>query len=228
MTLSLVFQDGRLKVNDQLLEVNDEVLIGLANSEAMENLRTAMQKDSAKPGHIHIVVGRRPSPAVSLYPSSSEGKEVRVSQSEDPRDIWAQDDNTETQLGGKMKAVEPSVIQQPKPLSPQAMDRPVTLGDMNKVRNPVLDRLTGNNLANNIRNESYVRATHDSLNESTDSANSDKIGSTTHFGQLPNNNGMTISSPSSHRGETVLIEGDNYQVQMVPRFFSQFFSVLLA
>ncbi|KAK3587877.1 hypothetical protein CHS0354_019766 [Potamilus streckersoni] len=59
-------KDGRLMVNDQLIEVNNEVLANLPNTEAMERLRKAMQKDEPVPGHINLKVARKigaPSPS---------------------------------------------------------------------------------------------------------------------------------------------------------------------
>ena len=207
MPLTFFPQDGRLKVNDQLLEVNEEVLEGLSNAEAMEKLRTAMQKDKPKQGFIHLVVARRKGGGLGASTTSVSIREERVSQTSDvnPDDKQTSSDKTSDSL--------PPVSS--KSLTENATEgRPASLS-VNKARNPVLERLTGLNV-NNIRNESYQRATHDSLNESTDSANSDKVLPVIPS-RVPNNNGMTISSPTlnANRGETVLIEGDNYQVQMV-------------
>jgi hypothetical protein len=47
-TLFLNFQDGRLAINDQLMKVNGESLKDLSNSESMETLRKAMQKEVCK------------------------------------------------------------------------------------------------------------------------------------------------------------------------------------
>lgn len=53
-------RDGRLKMNDQLLNVNGVSLLGQSNAEAMETLRKAMLQTGGKyPGMITLTVSRR-------------------------------------------------------------------------------------------------------------------------------------------------------------------------
>ena len=52
-------QDGRLKTNDQLVNINGMSLLGKANSEAMETLRMAMHEEGPIPGVITLTVARR-------------------------------------------------------------------------------------------------------------------------------------------------------------------------
>uniref|UniRef100_A0A3B3Z7V1 PDZ domain-containing protein n=1 Tax=Periophthalmus magnuspinnatus TaxID=409849 RepID=A0A3B3Z7V1_9GOBI len=52
-------KDGRLRVNDQLIAVNGESLLGMTNQEAMEALRTSMSVEGNKRGMIQLVVARR-------------------------------------------------------------------------------------------------------------------------------------------------------------------------
>merc|ERR1711981_460849 len=52
-------QDGRLKTNDQLVNINGMSLLGKANSEAMETLRMAMHEEGPVPGVITLTVARR-------------------------------------------------------------------------------------------------------------------------------------------------------------------------
>ena len=52
-------QDGRLRVNDQLIAVNSESLLDMTNQEAMENLRTSMSVEGNKRGMIQLIVARR-------------------------------------------------------------------------------------------------------------------------------------------------------------------------
>lgn len=54
---TFILKDGRLKVNDQLLCINDTSLIGLSNSDAMSVLRGSMEKSLQK-GSILIIIGR--------------------------------------------------------------------------------------------------------------------------------------------------------------------------
>ena len=51
-------KDGRLKPNDQLININGFSLLGKSNEEAMLILREAMQVES-KPGHIQLTVSRK-------------------------------------------------------------------------------------------------------------------------------------------------------------------------
>nr|XP_019943058.1 PREDICTED: partitioning defective 3 homolog [Paralichthys olivaceus] len=52
-------KDGRLHVNDQLIAVNAESLLGKTNQEAMETLRTSMSVEGNKRGMIQLIVARR-------------------------------------------------------------------------------------------------------------------------------------------------------------------------
>ncbi|XP_068101110.1 partitioning defective 3 homolog B isoform X2 [Hyperolius riggenbachi] len=53
------FKDGRLKVNDQLLAVNGENLLGKSNREAMETLRRSMSMEGNIRGMIQLVILRK-------------------------------------------------------------------------------------------------------------------------------------------------------------------------
>lgn len=52
-------QDGRLRVNDQLIAVNGESLVGKTNQDAMETLRKSMSTEGNKRGMIQLIVARR-------------------------------------------------------------------------------------------------------------------------------------------------------------------------
>lgn len=52
-------QDGRLRVNDQLIAVNGESLLGKTNQDAMETLRKSMSTEGNKRGMIQLIVARR-------------------------------------------------------------------------------------------------------------------------------------------------------------------------
>ncbi|XP_055071402.2 partitioning defective 3 homolog B isoform X1 [Misgurnus anguillicaudatus] len=52
------FKDGRLRVNDQLIAVNGETLLGKSNHEAMETLRRSMSMEGNLRGMIQLVILR--------------------------------------------------------------------------------------------------------------------------------------------------------------------------
>ncbi|XP_034353569.1 partitioning defective 3 homolog B [Arvicanthis niloticus] len=54
------FKDGRLRMNDQLIAVNGETLLGKSNHEAMETLRRSMSMEGNIRGMIQLVILRRP------------------------------------------------------------------------------------------------------------------------------------------------------------------------
>ncbi|XP_049628864.1 partitioning defective 3 homolog B [Suncus etruscus] len=54
------YKDGRLRVNDQLIAVNGEALLGKSNHEAMETLRRSMSMEGNIRGMIQLVILRRP------------------------------------------------------------------------------------------------------------------------------------------------------------------------
>ncbi|XP_069471658.1 partitioning defective 3 homolog B isoform X2 [Ambystoma mexicanum] len=53
------FKDGRLRVNDQLIAVNGEALLGKSNHEAMETLRRSMSMEGNLRGMIQLVILRK-------------------------------------------------------------------------------------------------------------------------------------------------------------------------
>ena len=65
-----LIQDGRLRPNDQLLYINEESLISISNSSAMEILRRSMAGDKSPRSHIRLVVARRTDPG-DITPTSS-------------------------------------------------------------------------------------------------------------------------------------------------------------
>lgn len=64
-------KDGRLRVNDQLIAVNGESLLGKTNQDAMETLRKSMSVEGNKRGTIQLIVARRVSKQRSGDPSGS-------------------------------------------------------------------------------------------------------------------------------------------------------------
>ena len=52
-------KDGRLKTNDQLVNINGIALLAKANCDAMDTLRRAMHEEGPTPGVITLTVARR-------------------------------------------------------------------------------------------------------------------------------------------------------------------------
>lgn len=147
-------KDGRLAVNDQLIEVNSEKLMGLSNTDAMEMLRRAMQLDGPIPGHIHLVVARKigaPSPSPFTQEASPDAFVFGANNR-----MVCETDHAKHSLMKDADMVE----------SPRLdyMD-----GGSGKARNFLIDRLTNGGL----RNESYTKATRDELDDSAMSHDQD-------------------------------------------------------
>ncbi|KAM8801470.1 partitioning defective 3 homolog isoform 7-T7 [Rhynchonycteris naso] len=72
-------KDGRLRVNDQLIAVNGESLLGKTNQDAMETLRRSMSTEGNKRGMIQLIVARRISKRNELKsPGSPSGPELPI------------------------------------------------------------------------------------------------------------------------------------------------------
>ncbi|XP_069504144.1 partitioning defective 3 homolog isoform X3 [Ambystoma mexicanum] len=69
-------KDGRLRVNDQLVAVNSESLLGKTNQEAMETLRRSMSTEGNKLGMIQLIVARRIKRRELESPGSPPGPEL--------------------------------------------------------------------------------------------------------------------------------------------------------
>ncbi|XP_053524847.1 partitioning defective 3 homolog isoform X13 [Artibeus jamaicensis] len=72
-------KDGRLRVNDQLIAVNGESLLGKTNQDAMETLRRSMSTEGNKRGMIQLIVARRISKCNELKsPGTPSGPELPI------------------------------------------------------------------------------------------------------------------------------------------------------
>ncbi|XP_032205914.1 partitioning defective 3 homolog isoform X14 [Mustela erminea] len=80
-------KDGRLRVNDQLIAVNGESLLGKTNQDAMETLRRSMSTEGNKRGMIQLIVARRISKCNELKsPGSPCGPELPIEMVLDDRE----------------------------------------------------------------------------------------------------------------------------------------------
>ncbi|XP_015194427.2 partitioning defective 3 homolog isoform X2 [Lepisosteus oculatus] len=81
------YKDGRLRVNDQLIAVNGESLLGKTNQDAMETLRKSMSVEGNKRGMIQLIVARRVSKRNELEtPGSPPGPDLPLNTSLDDRE----------------------------------------------------------------------------------------------------------------------------------------------
>ncbi|XP_048462678.1 partitioning defective 3 homolog [Rhincodon typus] len=80
-------KDGRLNVNDQLIAVNSESLLGKTNQDAMETLRRSMSTEGNKRGMIQLIVARRITKHNELEtPGSPSGPELPIDAVMDDRE----------------------------------------------------------------------------------------------------------------------------------------------
>lgn len=211
-------RDGRLKTNDQLVNINGISLLGKANCDAMDTLRRAMHEEGPTPGVITLTVARR-----LLVPPGELGSRARAtgrdsvtsvltssSGDESFREYRCGPNNTTNSFDNSQNE---TVIYVEKPKLPPpgapAFDAFLTPA---VPRNPVVDRLMGGagrrgkegkhqqQENNQLRNSSYYRATgHDTWN-STMLQQLESPG--------PGDPRHQLKSPTVHvaGGETVMIE----------------------
>ncbi|XP_046611254.1 partitioning defective 3 homolog [Neodiprion virginianus] len=156
-------RDGRLRTNDQLLNVNGVSLLGLSNSDAMETLRRAMlNTNSSVTGVITLTIARR----VSSYDGGCEKIYIdSVSNSRSKTEL------INRVYGGSETATtnqSENRVREKNDLNCQSDT--VDNGQINSATssspwNPVIDRLTEQYNKNSLRNESYCLATNKTLME---------------------------------------------------------------
>ncbi|KAM8967432.1 partitioning defective 3 homolog isoform 2-T2 [Pelodytes ibericus] len=79
-------KDGRLRVNDQLVAVNGESLLGKTNQDAMETLRKSMSTEGNRRGMIQLIVARRIKRNELESPGSPSGPELPIETMLDDRE----------------------------------------------------------------------------------------------------------------------------------------------
>ncbi|XP_033956908.1 par-3 family cell polarity regulator beta a [Pseudochaenichthys georgianus] len=80
-------KDGRLSVNDQMIAVNGESLLGRSNHAAMETLRHSMSSEGNARGTIQLVVLRAPRQTASPAPNSN-GSSAHPQSISNNQDSW--------------------------------------------------------------------------------------------------------------------------------------------
>uniref|UniRef100_A0A8C2B2X2 Par-3 family cell polarity regulator alpha, b n=1 Tax=Cyprinus carpio TaxID=7962 RepID=A0A8C2B2X2_CYPCA len=87
-------KDGRLRVNDQLIAVNGESLLGKTNQDAMETLRMSMSTEGNKRGMIQLIVARR------------INKRLEVKREESKRTLSPSPDDHERRISHSLYGIE--------------------------------------------------------------------------------------------------------------------------
>ncbi|XP_012937571.1 partitioning defective 3 homolog [Aplysia californica] len=183
-------KDGRLEVNDQLLEVNGVRLEGLSNTAAMEALRMAMMDEGLIPGHSTVTVARRAEPNSMPFfcgdtADSSQADAMLPPPSVHQRSVSASSDLpapiVHQRSSSASETFSSPVVQRfgsdkdmPSPIPPVRSKRVAALRERfsemgNGLRNESYMKATNESMdvgPAGLRNESYMKATHDTLNES--------------------------------------------------------------
>ncbi|XP_076228770.1 partitioning defective 3 homolog [Nomia melanderi] len=146
-------RDGRLRTNDQLLNVNGVSLLGLSNSDAMETLRRAMlNTNSSVTGVITLTIARR----ISSYDANEKNLPENLNfhcKLESANSIYISDTTKANE--GRVKEKN-NLNSQSDILDNGGLLSCVTASPWN----PVIDRLTEQYNKNSLRNESYCIATN--------------------------------------------------------------------
>jgi partitioning defective protein 3 len=163
-------RDGRLKTNDQLVNINGLSLLGKPNPQAMETLRKAMHEEGPLPGIISLTVARRKIASSAQQSEDSTGAGAAGFRRGENRDsmssqVTSSSDDLFREYNVSMpKFVIPEAPVPPVPAPAQQSSSSSSLAQLQNSRNPVIDRLMGKESAgivpSNIRNESYYMATH--------------------------------------------------------------------
>ncbi|GFO24747.1 partitioning defective 3-like protein [Plakobranchus ocellatus] len=196
------YKDGRLKVNDQLLEVNGVKLEGQPNTVAMEALRTAMIEEGNGLGFITLTVLRRASGTPmspdhagditdSIIQAGAAGHEdnhYMVHHHPQPSFgsgasrvpvIHQRSSSASDTINTHVQRLGSDNVEMPSPIPPARTKRVAALRERfssdsgNGLRNDSYTRATNESVSmspisgnNGIRNDSYARATNDSMNDS--------------------------------------------------------------
>lgn len=144
-------RDGRIRPNDQLLNVNGISLLGKCNSAAMETLRRAMLKpNSAASGVISLTIARR----VSVYDSYEKMMSESASKLESANSIYITNSSKNNDDRKAIKEKNSLNSQSDLLGNDGILTAPSTTS-----WNPVIDRLT-EQYNKSLRNESYCIATN--------------------------------------------------------------------
>ncbi|KAL8587052.1 hypothetical protein ACOMHN_023442 [Nucella lapillus] len=201
-------KDGRLVLNDQLLEVNGITLQGLSNVAAMENLRRAMTSEGPLKGHIQLTVARKlgaPSP-FPMYENAMDAS--------GQGELVMKHYRTRSDLSQASEHVDSPHHSRQSSSSKLSDSEILFFGDKTLGVSP--EKIgSGHSLvsSSNLRNESYLKATSDSLNDS--SAFLESVPSSGAFRSVDKSRSKLAGIPamSVSQGDEIIIEEDDPDTQ---------------
>ncbi|CAG0916002.1 unnamed protein product [Notodromas monacha] len=160
--------DGRLMPNDQLLNINGISLLDKSNSDAMETLRKAMCQEGPTPGILTLTIARRRQAIggddFRSSPSSQSSGNIgnsSLSGSAETLDdgCYGKNQQYTSDFGSSAPVTSSSRGNVPSLSLKKHRIEDRDLGfDVLPLRNPVIDRITGQN---SLRNDSYCMANHE-------------------------------------------------------------------
>ncbi|KAJ8975287.1 hypothetical protein NQ317_004423 [Molorchus minor] len=191
-------RDNRLRTNDQLLNVNGISLLQQSNSDAMETLKNAIpHTEGPVPGHITLTIARRASsPGANRNNYQNRSNENLLVHSNSGNDLYQSQEKCDSvDNSGASSGSTNTVIFNPQNNSGSMQEKSPCNNNLSPMHtwNPVLERLTGNS-KQQLRNESYYKATHDTWSSSMLANNS--------FGNL------TSTTVNMAPAEPILIEDE--------------------
>ncbi len=193
-------RDGRLRTNDQLVNINGASLLGKPNPQAMETLRKAMHKEGPMPGIISLTVARQVTS--SSHQQRKEQHQQHFSRGDQQRESFSSQVTSSSDDLVREYSVSAPVFKTPQGVPRQQQQHPQLPG-----RNPVIDRLMGKESAgivpSNMRNESYYMATHETWNATV-------LGQQQQQQQQQIRIASSLDCPTVHQrsGESLMIEQD--------------------
>ncbi|GAB6026782.1 hypothetical protein CHUAL_013280 [Chamberlinius hualienensis] len=203
------YKDGRLRENDQLININGVSLLKMPNSQAMETLRRVMHQEGPRPGAITLTVTRRIQ--MSSYNSTSLSNAQNAStdfsssdKSQTPTsDVSTTDsDRTAVYCPYRSKNSNDDDHNLNQGNFTKIEDKDLGLDCLPTSRNPVVERITGQKMP---RNDSFYQACHDNYNQVKKYVN----GTHSHLqNNRPTHFGMMSPTITACQDESVMIENE--------------------
>ncbi|XP_036362287.1 partitioning defective 3 homolog isoform X6 [Octopus sinensis] len=215
-------KDGRLKVNDQLLEINGYSLLGLTNQDAMETLRETMRSIDPVNGKISLVIARLVRDVVSPL-SSNSSVDVSANKQKDSFSDELEsiehgnlDHNAINQQNNHTKnSVQPRKFEGVKNSNVDVNSFDSTNMEINKPL-PQVERLRSEYTHEGINNDSYNRAVHSSsyfdhhgISPTSESKNNNSSSESKHsVAKTYSDQGLLSVTVNPPEQEAILIEDE--------------------